>query len=142
MGKRITVGGMINRVLFAAALVATIMGPGLFAIAQEVIDATAFGTSTQMGKNVAIKVIIDRYSTPEDKKTIDEAFAKGQNQRLYDALSKMKPVGRVKSPGTLGTTSPTSHRRLRPRAERFASSPTARSLLQRLTTTPSHFRGY
>ena len=127
MLKRIRVGGVINRALFAAALVATIMDSGLFAIAQEVIDATAFGTSTQMGKNVAIKIIIERYSTPEDKKTIDEAFAKGQNQGLYDALSKMKSVGRIQIPGTLGydisyvssTTTPTAldrscaHRRSR-----------------------------
>jgi len=75
---------------------------GAVALGQEVIDATAFGTSTQMGKNVAIKIIIDRYSTPEDKKTLDEAFAKGQNQGLVDALSKMKAVGRIQVPGTLG----------------------------------------
>jgi hypothetical protein len=75
---------------------------GAVAFGQEVIDATAFGTSTQMGKNVAVKIIIDRYSTPEDKKTLDEAFAKGQNQGLVDALSKMKAVGRIQIPGTLG----------------------------------------
>jgi hypothetical protein len=102
MHKPITMGEVINRALFVAALVATIMSLGLVAVAQEVIDATAFGTSTQMGKNVAIKIIIDRYSTPEDKKTIDEAFAKGQNQGLVDALSKMKSVGRIQIPGTLG----------------------------------------
>jgi hypothetical protein len=102
MRKRITIIGTVNQILFAAALVATTIGLGLVAVAQETIDATAFGTSTQMGKNVAIKIIIDRYSTPEDKKTIDEAFAKGQNQGLYDALSKMKPVGRIQIPGTLG----------------------------------------
>jgi len=56
----------------------------------------------QMGKNVAVKIIIDRYSTAEDKKTIDEAFAKGQNQGLVNALSKMKSVGRIQIPGTLG----------------------------------------
>jgi hypothetical protein len=55
---------VINQALFAAALVATIMGLGLFAIGQEVIDATAFGTSIPMGRNVAIKIIIERYSTP------------------------------------------------------------------------------
>ena len=40
---------------------------GLAANAQETIDATAMGTSTQMGKNVSIKLIITAYSTPEDK---------------------------------------------------------------------------
>jgi len=102
MRKAIGMSGVMNRAILAAALVATTMGLGLPVSAQEVIDATAFGTSTQMGKNVAIKIIIERYSTPEDKKTIDEAFAKGQNQGLVDALSKMKPVGRIQIPGTLG----------------------------------------
>ena len=115
MRKRITAGGVSNWPLFAAGLVATIMGLGLSSIAQEVIDATAFGTSTQMGRNVPLKITIERYSTAEDKKTIDDAFAKGQNQGLYDALSKMKSVGRIQIPGTLGydisyvssTTTPT-----------------------------------
>ncbi len=75
---------------------------GLAANAQETIDATAMGTSTQMGKNVSIKLIITSYSTPEDKKTLDDAFAKGQNQGLVDALLKMKSVGRIQIPGTIG----------------------------------------
>ena len=72
------------------------------AVAQETIDATAQGTSTQLGKNTSIKLIITSYSTPEDKKVIDDAFAKGQNQGLVDALQKMKSVGRIQIPGTLG----------------------------------------
>jgi len=102
MCKPITKGEVINQAILAAALIAIAMGMGRAAAAQEVIDATAFGTSTQMGKNVAVKIIIDRYSTAEDKKTIDEAFAKGQNQGLVNALSKMKSVGRIQIPGTLG----------------------------------------
>ena len=74
----------------------------LSASAQEVIDATAMGTSTQLGKNVSVKLIIQRWSTQEDKKTLDDAFAKGQNQGLVNALEKMKPVGRIQIPGTLG----------------------------------------
>jgi len=113
MRKRI-MSRISNRIILAAALIVT-TGPGVTATAQEVIDATAFGTSTQMGKNVAIKIIVDRYSTPEDKKTIDQAFATGQNQGLVNALEKMKPVGRIQIPGTLGydiayassTTTPT-----------------------------------
>src|SRR5215469_14668670 len=115
MRKPIILVKKVNQIVFAAALVAIAMALGSTAAAQEVIDATAFGTSTQMGKNVAIKIIIERYSSPEDKKTIDDAFAKGQNQGLYDTLSKMKSVGRIQIPGTLGydisyvssTTTPT-----------------------------------
>jgi len=102
MRKRITMTRLANGAMFAAALITTAMGLGLVAAAQEVIDATAFGTSTQMGKNVAIKIIINSYSTAEDKKTVDDAFAKGQNQGLYDTLAKMKSIGRIQIPGTLG----------------------------------------
>jgi len=75
---------------------------GLAASAQEVIDATAMGTSTQLGKNVSIKLILNSYSTKEDTKTLDDAFKAGQNQGLVKALEKMKPVGRIQIPGTLG----------------------------------------
>jgi hypothetical protein len=70
--------------------------------AQEVIDATAMGTSTQTGKIINIKLFIQRYSTPEDKKIVDEAFRTGQNQGLVNALEKMKAVGRIQIPGTVG----------------------------------------
>jgi hypothetical protein len=75
---------------------------GLVAAAQETIDATAMGTSTQLGKNVSVKVIITSWSTKEDQKTLNDAFKAGQNQGLVNALEKMKPVGRIQIPGTLG----------------------------------------
>jgi hypothetical protein len=70
--------------------------------AQQVIDATAMGTSTQTGKIINIKLIIQSYSTPEDKKVVDDAFRTGQNQGLVNALEKMKAVGRIQTPGTVG----------------------------------------
>jgi hypothetical protein len=70
--------------------------------AQETIDATAMGTSTQLGKNVSVKLILTSYSTKADTKTLDDAFATGQNQGLVKALEKMKSVGRIQIPGTLG----------------------------------------
>jgi hypothetical protein len=86
----------------ATLLACLTMAIGLTASAQEVIDATAMGTSTQLGKNVGVKLILNSYSTKEDTKTLDDAFAKGQNQGLVNALEKMKPVGRIQIPGTLG----------------------------------------
>ncbi len=75
----------------------------VFAAGQvETIDATARGTSTQMGAIKNIKIVISDYSTPEDKQTLIDAFKKGQSQGLYDALSKMKPVGQIQMPGTVG----------------------------------------
>jgi hypothetical protein len=68
----------------------------------ETIDATAFGTSTQLGRNVGVTLIIYEYSTPEDRQILVDAFQKGQNQGLVNALQKMKAVGRIQIPGTLG----------------------------------------
>jgi hypothetical protein len=69
----------------------------------ETIDATAMGTGTQLGKTVSVKVIISQFSTEEDRAVLVDAFKKGQNQGLVDALSKMKPVGRIAITGTVGS---------------------------------------
>jgi hypothetical protein len=68
----------------------------------ETIDATAFGTSTQLGRNFGVKVIIYEFSDPEDREILVQAFQKGQNDGLRNALEKMKSVGRIQIPGTLG----------------------------------------
>ena len=44
----------------------------------ETIDATAMGTSTQMGGIVNVKVTIYEFSTPEDKQVLVDAFKKGR----------------------------------------------------------------
>ncbi len=90
----------------SAVLVGTLaaMGMALSADQREVetIDATAMGTSTQLGKNVNVKVQIYEYSTPEDRQVLVDAFKKGQNKGLVNALTKMKAVGRIAITGTLG----------------------------------------
>jgi hypothetical protein len=68
----------------------------------ETIDSTAMGTSTQMGAVVNVKVTIYQYSTEEDRAVLVDAFKKGQNQGLVDALEKMKSVGRIAITGTVG----------------------------------------
>ena len=68
----------------------------------ETIDATAMGTSTQLGQNVSVKVTIYEFSTDEDRKILIDAFKEGQNQGLVNALTKMKSVGRIAITGTLG----------------------------------------
>jgi hypothetical protein len=66
------------------------------------IDATAMGTSTQLGGNVSVKVIINEFSTEGDRAILIEAYKKGQNQGLVNALTKMKAVGRIAITGTIG----------------------------------------
>ena len=68
----------------------------------EVIDASATGTSTQLGKIVSVKVTIYEFSPPEDREILVEAFKKGQNQGLVNALTKLESVGRIAITGTLG----------------------------------------
>jgi len=68
----------------------------------ETIDATAFGTGTQMGQNIGVTLNIYQFSTPADKQVLVQAYQKGQNQGLVNALQRMKAVGHVEITGTLG----------------------------------------
>jgi hypothetical protein len=68
----------------------------------ETIDATAFGTNTQMGRNFGVKIIIYEFADPEDREILVNAFHQGQNDGLVNALEKMKSVGRITIPGTVG----------------------------------------
>ena len=76
--------------------------PGFSADNIETIQASAMGTSTQLGQVVGITVNIYEYSTMEDRQFLIEAFTKGQNQGLVNALTKMKAVGHISITGTLG----------------------------------------
>jgi hypothetical protein len=66
------------------------------------IDATAMGTSTQLGQTVNVKVNIYQFSTEEDRAILVEAYKKGQNQGLVNALTKMKADGHIAITGTIG----------------------------------------
>jgi hypothetical protein len=68
----------------------------------ETIDATAMGTSTQLGRVVNVKVTIYEFSTDQDRQILIDAFTKGQNQGLVNALTKMQSVGRIAITGTVG----------------------------------------
>jgi hypothetical protein len=88
---------------YAGLLLTLLLAAAVPAISQtETIDATAMGTSTQLGHTVSIKLTINRYSTPEDRQVLVDAFKKGQTQGLAKALEKMDPVGRIAITGTLG----------------------------------------
>ncbi len=103
---------MLNnvKILRFASRISLLIGLLMIAIApgfgqrgsNETIDATAFGTSTQLGRNFGVKVIIYEFSSPEDRDILVQAFQRGQNDGLVNALEKMKSVGRITIPGTLG----------------------------------------
>ena len=66
------------------------------------IDATAMGTSTQLGRTISVKVTIREFSTEEDRAILVEAYKAAQNEGLVNALTKMKADGRIAITGTLG----------------------------------------
>jgi hypothetical protein len=88
--------------LLLASLLIIGSTPGFSRDKNETIQATAMGTSTQLGQVVGITVVIYEYSTMEDRQSLIEAFTKGQNQGLVNALTKMKAVGHISITGTLG----------------------------------------
>ena len=90
------------KIAVACLVVMAMTVPGFARDKYETIDATAYGTSTQLGRNVGVTIIIYEFSTPENRQALVEAFQKGQNQGLVNALSKMPAVGRIQIPGTLG----------------------------------------
>ena len=88
--------------LFVLALLLLGVVPGGARDKYETIDATAWGTSTQTGSNIGITVIIYEFSTADDRNILVQAYKKGSNQGLVNALGKMKAVGRIAIQGTLG----------------------------------------
>jgi hypothetical protein len=71
-------------------------------VKNETIEATAMGTGNQMGQNIGISVEIYDFSSPEERQLLVDAFNKGQNQGLVNALTKMHAVGHISVTGTLG----------------------------------------
>jgi hypothetical protein len=92
------------RSLLAASVLLTIGIPGWSAerVKSETIEASAMGTGTQLGQVIGITLNIYDYSTPADKQLLVQAFNKGKDQGLVNALGKMKAVGHIEITGTLG----------------------------------------
>ena len=85
-----------------AAILAISAGVGFARDTNETISAQAYGTSTQLGKNFTVRLTVYEYSAPEDRQILVESFQKGQNDGLANALERMKAVGHITIPGTLG----------------------------------------
>src|SRR6185503_20453498 len=91
----------MNSVLNDAVKVSLVLllgGVGAIAQAQErmTIQATAMGTSTQLGKIHDINIHIEQFSTPDDQKALIDAFNRSGQDGLVDVLEDMKPKGRVR----------------------------------------------
>ena len=88
----------------AIAIAATMLMANLSTFAQKgsVIQATAMGTSTQMGRVVSVDLRINEYSTIEDRNVLLQVFQEKGSEGLANALDKMKAKGRIAITGTLG----------------------------------------
>jgi hypothetical protein len=75
-----------------------LMGIGTVAHAQKrmTIQATAMGTSTQLGKIYNVNIIIEQFSTPADQKALIEAFKRSGQDGLVNVLEDMTSKGRVR----------------------------------------------
>jgi hypothetical protein len=60
------------------------------------IQATAMGTSTQMGKMYSVNIYIQQYSTQDERKTLINAFKQRGQDGLVGVLEDLKPKGRVR----------------------------------------------
>lgn len=92
---------LTSRVLTLIGLL-TVAGASAFAQKPETIEASAMGTGTQLGQVIEVRLVIYEFSTMEDRQILVNAFEKGQNQGLVNALTKMKAVGHVSITGTIG----------------------------------------
>ena len=83
---------------FIVYLLLLLAATGTIAQAQGTmtIQATAMGTSTQMGKIVNVNIYIENYSTIEDRNSLIEAFKKSGQDGMVKVLEDMKPKGRIR----------------------------------------------
>jgi hypothetical protein len=69
---------------------------------REVYQAQAMGQGTQFGQTFNVTINIERYSTPEERQVLVEAFQQAGSEGLFNALEKMRSKGRMAITGTLG----------------------------------------
>jgi len=60
------------------------------------IQATVMGTSTQMGQVYSVNILIESFSTPQDREALIAAFKRSGQDGLVDVLEDMKPKGRIR----------------------------------------------
>ena len=82
--------------IFSFLLLLAGIGTIVKAQGRMTIQATATGTSTQMGKLVNVNIYIEQFSTVEDRSSLIEAFKKSGQDGMVKVLEDMKPKGRIR----------------------------------------------
>jgi len=72
------------------------IGTMLQANERMTIQATARGTSTQLGQIYNVNIHIQQFSTPDDQNALITAFKRSGQDGLVNVLDDMKPKGRVR----------------------------------------------
>ena len=82
--------------IFSLLLLLAGIGTIVKAQGRMTIQATATGTSTQMGKLVNVNIYIEQFSTVEDRSSLIEAFKKSGQDGMVKVLEDMRPKGRIR----------------------------------------------
>jgi hypothetical protein len=69
----------------------------------ETIQAQVWGQDRMAGRTFSMNILIQSYSTPQDQKTLIDAFNKGGHDALVKAVQKLPSRGRIAVTGTVGT---------------------------------------
>ena len=85
-----------NAITVSLFLLLAGIGTTVEAQGRMTIQATAMGTSTQMGRIYNVNIHIEQFSTPEDRKALIDAFTRSGQDGLVGVLEDMKPKGRVR----------------------------------------------
>lgn len=95
----------VPKSVLAGFLLLLLAGTATPAHAQEAmtIQATAKGTSTQMGQMYDVNIRIEGYSTQDDRKALIDAFNRDGQEGMVKVLEGMEPKGRIRfSSGGVG----------------------------------------
>ncbi|MGD0306010.1 MAG: hypothetical protein ABSC71_14390 [Candidatus Acidiferrales bacterium] len=85
-----------------AVLLSTTHGAAEDKPGHEEYQAQAMGQGTQLGQSFNVTVIIEEYSTADERQALIGAFETAGSQGLYNALNKMSAKGHIAITGTLG----------------------------------------
>ena len=91
----------VNR-LAEVCLLLLVGSSAVHAQKQITIQANAKGTSTQMGQIVQVTIIIESFSTPEERQSLIDGFKKDGTEGMRSALEKMTPRGRISPQSSVG----------------------------------------
>ena len=93
--------GLVHRASIVSLLL-FVASVGTAVLAQDktpgrmTIQATIMGTSTQSGRIGNVNIIIEQYSTEDDRKALIDAFKRSGQDGLVHVLEDMKPKGRIR----------------------------------------------